>query len=318
MQLRAAPRKREGRQGYAKSAKARKLPRSLGELRESFAIFAFPRSGAALLIAAILLSGCTKPDEPVVASEVLPGVVMGTVTDVALVPLAGVNVTVEGANQSALTDATGAFRFELPPGEHVLLAALAGYKVGAQRASVASAQTAALAFVLEQLPKEEPYSVPQEANGLLGCRALLVASGEATDVPCGANDPNERARLEFPVDTVEELGGAVVEAVWEPSSSAGATLQLTVSRASGSELVPLGVAEGEERIAIALPARLLADLQAGESLVAELAAAGSLTDEEAGVDGAIVVQQPFTVYVTLFYRSEPPAGYSAVEGASGA
>lgn len=266
-----------------------------------------------LLVLAALAAGCAKPDEPVAANAVLPGLVVGTVSDAALTPLAGANVSVEGANQSMLADGSGAFRFTLPPGEHVLLASLAGYKVAALRANVVSDQTATLAFTLEPLPKDAPYRVAQEAKGLVGCRVLVERAGERTLVPCGAQDPNERTRADFAVDTVEELGGAVVELAWEPASQASGTMELVVSRAAGGKLVPIAASRGSGHVALPIPARLLGDLQPGDALVAEVTPAGSLTDDEAGADASVIAQQPFTLYVTLFYREEPPGGYSAMD-----
>lgn len=267
-----------------------------------------------LLAVALLLAGCASKEEPVAVNEVAPGIVSGTVTDAALTPLVGVNVSVEGTNESALTDAAGAFRLLLPPGEHLLLATFEGYRVAALRANVVSDATAALAFTLDPIPREEPSSMSLEAEGLLGCRVLVDAGGERTLVPCGQQDPNERTRLAFPVTTVDALGGAVVEVVWEPRSAAGRALAVTVSRGASEEALVLGASEGEGRAVISLPSRLLAEMAAGDELLVDVTPAGSLTDEEANVDAALVIQQPFTVYVTLFYRQEPPGGFSVLDG----
>lgn len=262
----------------------------------------------AMLLTGILLAGCTKDEGPVQTSAIEPGYLTGTVTDIAMVPLAGVNVTVEGTNESALTDAAGAFTFTLLPGEYVVLAAHGDHKTGALRASVLSAQPSTLAFTLDPIPRITPRVEVAEAAGYLGCGAYVLRSGERTLVPCGENDPNEQPDVEFPLMTREGLETIVVEVAWEAGTDAARSLRIDAAIRNGDELVALGAVEGRSPLSLPIPGRLVE----GDSIVVTASPAGSFLDEEAGADAGFVLQQDFTAYASLFYYEAAPGGYSAL------
>lgn len=254
------------------------------------------------------LAGCAKDDEPVAAQEVVPGHIVGTVTDVALLPLVGAAVRVEGTNLSAATDAAGGFGFELPPGEYLVLVELAEHKPAAQRASVASSSIASLAFALEAIPRIVPRVDVAEGAGFVACAVMVSNAGAQTDVPCGESDPNARTALEFGLSRTVGFEGVVVELVWEPAT-AGDALALVVSK-PGGEPVELARAEGSGRVSVTLPPRLVEGMDA---LRIDVGSAGGLTDDEATFDAGFALQQDFLVYVSQFYNQAPPAGYTAVQ-----
>lgn len=282
-----------------------------GRAREGDSISDRPALRAWMLAAVLLtasLAGCAKDEEPVAVQEVVPGRIAGTVTDVALLPLAGAQVSVEGTNLTATTDAAGGFGFELPPGDYVVLASLAEHKPGALRASVVSAGIASLAFSLEPIPRIVPRVDVAEGSGFVACAMMLDNAGTRTDVACGENDPNARTSLEFGLSRTVGFEGVVVELVWEPAT-AGDALSLVVSKA-GEEPVELARAEGSGRVAITLPPRLVEGVDA---LRVDVGSAGGLTDDEATVDAGLALQQGFSIYVSQFYNQQPAAGYTALQ-----
>lgn len=288
------------------------LTRSIGGTeRKHGSVSARLRVSVTLLIA-ILLAGCTKDDGPVQTNVIEPGTLSGTVTDVAMVPLAGVNVTVDGTNESAITDAAGAFAFTLLPGEYVVLAQHGDHRPGALRASVLSAQASALAFTLEPIPRITPRVDVAEAAGYLGCGVLVLRAGETTRVPCGDEDPNDQPAVEFPITSREGLETVVVEVAWEPGTDAASALRIDAAIRAGDDLVQLGGVEGQSPLSLSIPGRLVQ----GDTLVVTAGPAGSFLDEEAGADVGLVFQQDFAAYASLFYYEAAPGGYSALSGGS--
>lgn len=259
---------------------------------------------------ALLLAGCTSGESAQQAST-QTGVVEGVVTDPSLAPLPGALVRVDGTPLAATTDASGAFRFALPPGEHLLLATKEGHRGEALRARPeAGGAPVKLGFVLAPLPSQAPSVDVVEAHGLISCAVAVVQGTEATSVNCGSNDPNERKQLAFAMPRTPGLTGIVVELVWTPSTKASTWLNLVLL--SGDE--PIASSEGTEHISLLLPERVLAEtMQAGGDLFVVVEPAGSFTDEEAALDATADLQQPFAVYVSAFYHAPAPAGYSVAK-----
>lgn len=264
---------------------------------------------AGLLLANLALAGCTQEAAPVQERSIAPGYLTGTVTDVALLPIAGAVVSIDGMNATATTDPTGAFEFEVLPGEYVVLAKRAEYRDGALRASVISSQTSDLAFQLQAIPTIVPTLEVQEAEGYLACGAFLDRSGERASLPCGGEDPNDRPTVEFSLGSREGLEGIVVELVWEARTDAAKALRVEFSARNASEVIALGAAEGISPLRVTLAGRLIS----GDALLATVSPTGAFTDEEAGSDIGFAFQQPFTTYASLFRHQPPPGGYSALK-----
>lgn len=264
------------------------------------------RARVVLVIAAVALSGCVKDEAPTQTNAIVPGTLSGVVTDVGLRPLADANVSVEGMNVSAITDAAGSFSIPILPGEYVVLASHADHKTGALRASVLSDKTSALAFQLDAIPRIVPRVDVAQAEGYLACTALLVASSEQRPLACGESDPNERPAVEFTLGSTNGLEAVVVELVWESKTDAARWLRVDLEL-DGEQPVALGGSEGASPIVVALPGRLLTP----GVLVVRASPAGSFTDEEAGADAGVALQQSFTAYASSFYWAPPSPGYSA-------
>lgn len=256
-----------------------------------------------------MLAGCTSEEAPTQTNAIVPGTLSGVVADVALTPIAHANVTIEGTNLSALTDAAGAFAFELLPGEYVVLATAPEHRIGALRASVVSAQAATLAFQLERIPSIVPRVDVAEAAGYVACDALVETSGERRALPCGEQDPNAQPSVEFSLLSTDGLEGALVEVVWAARTDAARVLRVDVELRQGDGVVALGGAEGASPLTISLPSRVL---QPG-TLAVSASPTGSFADEEAGADVGLALQQAFTAYASFFYHAPPEPGYSAAQ-----
>lgn len=268
------------------------------------------RAALVLVVAAVLAAGCTKDEGPVATNAIEPGFLSGTVTDVALVPLAGVNVTVDGTNESALTDAAGAFRFVLEPGEHVLVATLEGYVNAAARANVVAAQDVSLNLTLSPVPKETPRVESQEGKGLIACALFVEGQPESA---CPSQDANAKPSVDFEVADASGLVGVVLELDWEPGAKTSERLALAVDLVAGESVTPLARTEGAAPVSVTLPARVLdGKVVSGTTLRVTASPAGSLTDDEAGVDAGAALQQAFTAYASFFYHEAPPAGFSVI------
>jgi hypothetical protein len=265
-----------------------------------------------LVLGALLLAGCAKP-ESVQGASFATGAIEGVVTDPSQNPIDGALVQVDGANRTATTDKTGAFRFALPPGEYLVLATSPGHRGEAQRAHPEAGASVKLAFVLTPLPTEAPTIEVAEAHGLLSCALTVQASGAPTTTSCGGQDPNERKELKLAVPSGGGLEGIVVELAWTATTPSSNVLKLTLASGAGEETIALASAEGAERVTLVLPARVIEEAGlAGTDLVARVEPAGSFTDEEAALDAGAALQQPFTVYASYFYHAAPSGGYSAI------
>lgn len=267
-----------------------------------------------LVVASAMLAGCASEEQGVALDALELGSVEGVVTDPGLRPLAGATVRVDGRNESATTDASGAYLLHVPPGEHLLLASMDGYKGGALRTNAQAGISSRLDFALAPVPTIAPSIRPAEAHGLLSCGAALYAGEQEHRYDCGGSDPNAKASVEFGVDELHGLEGAVVEVVWTPTTQLTSMLAVAVWSGEGEAAEFLGYVEAPGPINLPIPQRVLVDsLVAGVPLRVEISPTGSLTDEEAGADGGAALQQPFTVYLSLFYHAAPPAGYSVLE-----
>lgn len=275
------------------------------------------RAAVLALLVAPLLAGCAS-DEPAVSLETLSlGIIAGTVTDAALTPLEGAVVRIDGANESATTDASGAFALRVPPGEYLVLASYDAHRGGALRAAPGPGETARLAFTLAALPTERPEVVVAEQHGLISCGATVGLADQETDAACGGSDPNQRTSLRFGIDATHGLSGAVIEVAWEPSTEAAGRLRVLVSTGEGEAATLLAASEGDGHVLISLPARVLEGaLAPGATLDIQVAPTGSLTDEEAGIDAGAAFQQPFAAYLSMFYHQAQPTGYSVLQASS--
>ena len=280
----------------------------------------------AALLVAVLVSGCTGsgaptgPDVPVAAGEVL---VSGVVVDSAIRPIAGAAVQALGTDRSATTDAEGEFQLPLAPGAVVLEATHPRFAPARLDLQVTPgfAQSVVLSFAFTV--DTAPYSTLVKFDGFIVCSlgvSVIFSEecGEGVGTPVGrvGKQGNNAIRYDFQAES-PELKTAVVEQVWEPTSSAGQQLSVvfatawTCEPACGGEAVGAGSVQGPS------PLLLRADEEDLAPHLADPAAVFTtytlaLTDVAAA---NIVLNQPFQLFVSLFYRAPAPEGYSFVAGA---
>lgn len=269
---------------------------------------------AVLLLVAPALAGCASDSEAPALTTLAMGTLEGTVVDASLAPLPGAVVSVDGANATTTADATGLFRLVVPPGEYLVLATAAGHRGGALRAAPGPGETAKLQFMLAALPTLSPDVQVQEGHGLLSCGGAFFVGEQEEHLACGSQDPNQRTSVEFTAGSLHGLEGAVVEVVWEPTTQAATMLGISVWSTSGEGEEFLAYGEMASPAALTIPGRVLAEnVSPGRPLRVEVTPTGSLTDEEANLDAGLALQQPFAVYVSMFYHQPPPAGYSVLQ-----
>lgn len=271
------------------------------------------------LVLPALLAGCAADEPEVQPLEVQTALLSGTVTTLALEPLGGIRVYVPNSPHEALTDSTGRFELRLPLGEYILLTDAPGYVNTAQRARL-DGPDVQLAFQLRAVPTQAPSVRTFEAEGLVACGALVQNGdghddGSARRVDCGASDTNQRPYVDFVLDAEPGTSGIVIELTWKPTTDAGKRLLLRATQVNGGTEETVGEVEGDgyARVVVA-PSVAALRLAAGGTLRVHAVPAGSFLDENSALDAGVVVEQPFTVYVTAFAHAPPAPDFSVLDG----
>lgn len=276
----------------------------------------------ALLVALLVtasLAGCTSEEEGPALAAVQTAKLSGTVTTIALEPLADARVLVPDSPYETRTDTTGRFEFVLPLGEYVVITDLADYINAAQRARL-DGPDVSLAFQLKPKPTEAPGQRTYEAHGLYSCGATVKTGDSHGDdssqtFDCGSSDPNARESLDFFLEPEPGISGLVIELSWEPVSDAGRAFHLHAFQMNGETPEEIGETEGLGYARIVVP-ETAAQIRFSEggTLRATAVPAGSFLDEESPADVGLVFQQPFAVYVTVFTNAPPPPAFSVIGG----
>jgi hypothetical protein len=298
----------------------------------------------AALLMAVSLAGCSDgggqaepgPDVPDLGLEATAttGVIRGVVVDDAIRPLAGVLVTATAAGQptrQATTGDTGFFGFEgLSPGTYFLTANRTGYfetqtsvevVAGVPDPPVAKLQLAADIANM-------PYSVLSKFDGFLECGLSVIALCAAgQELPVVGNLTNDRF---YGIVTVERPPMLIQsEMVWEPTTAASDELWIWHSLESKD-----GGFNGSCDCWVQGPSPLVMVTNETGAVDNEYGTnndvyvrifTGSIdgTRNPADPSGcygnpAVVtycggvgysVEQPFTVYTTVFYGYLPPDGW---------
>lgn len=288
-----------------------------------------------LLAAAVLavsLAGCS--DAPaadagdgvqVGAGEVL---LEGVVVDAAIRPVPGAKVTAQAAGAAAAEATTGddgAFAFALPPGAAVLEASHSAYAPVRHTVQLLDGAGANPRVVLQFsfAASEAPYATVAKFDGFIVCSLGLsvvfseeCGAGVGTPVGRVGEQGNNAIRFDFQPDS-PSLKTAIVEQAWTPTSEAGRQLAVvfatgwTCEPACGGEAVGEGSVQGSSPLLLRADEADLADHLADPASVYTTYTL-ALTDT---VAANVVLNQPFQLFVSLFYREPAPEGHSFV-GAS--
>lgn len=278
----------------------------------------------ALMAPAMALAGCSDGGGPERGPEDLPdayddivtsqdkGAIVGIVVNEAIVPLAGVKVSLQGVGDEALTDDQGAFLFnDLEPGTYFLLASKLGYQP-AQASAEAHAGDAEPPLVRIQLiadPQNLPYATTEVWEGFVSCAATVGADGVASagghicDESVGSRYIHEFAFADgrFPDYVQDEL-------VWDNTQPLGDQLSPGYYRggvtdwksATGTSPVLLSATGDELRAE---------EAERGENLTSVVVRVFPGTDT-----GAVATyNQAFVIYHTTFYGFEPRDGWRFTE-----
>lgn len=282
------------------------------------------RPFAFVAVAAILFAGCLQPDagtDEEVAKDTDPTptfariALEGWILDGGHVGLAGANVTVDAVNVSAVTDETGYYGFAVLPLEEPLLVVVEreGFRALSKTVTVPRNESLLLNFTLEPVPVKEPRVDVKTHGGFLSCQSSIIVNEENTHTQCGANDPNDRTRIEFTVgpDTV----GIVLELAWTAATPLADQLNLTIETVGfGDQDQVLTTSVGASVLRAQVNALQSTRFYSQGGIVRATVSAGSEPDEEESSVGASVhVQQGFELHASTFYVEGPSPTYTALE-----
>lgn len=204
----------------------------------------------ALAVAAVALAGCAQEsqvqqdaDEEETFQEFDlkadkdTGVIRGIVVTSAIVPIAGVNVTLQGQDKATVTNEQGAFGFSgLAPGTYFLVAEKAGFITIQQSASVTAGddKPPILKILLEADPAAQPYSELVQFNGFIACSFTLVLVSFAA---CGLTGVSSVTGNDFIRNVVYERVPAFVqsEMVWDSTQAFGDSMSMSWTDPRGGQ-----------------------------------------------------------------------------------
>ncbi len=261
---------------------------------------------AMLLVAAVLLAGCSDAssthDDPPALKPVEPDLadIQGVVVDEALRPVANATVQLMAQEATTTTNAKGGFTFsQLQPGLVTMRASAPGYLPVQASVDLVAGEVATPKLLLPIDASAVPYQELHHWQGFIELSASLATF--ATDLVLESVLNQSLCRCTFVFDVDEQPNAYVYEVYLEENLPDGPTgpseyyWELIGSAADGEiessfDPIPIyqvidGSAFPEER-----------------------------TQITARVTGSAFwpsLQQEYTLFVTVFYRADPPAGWSA-------
>jgi hypothetical protein len=241
-------------------------------------------------------------------------VLHGAVFDTALRPLAGAEVRV--GNASTASDAQGLYSFAgLPRGQALIVtAAFAGFRSASRQATLED-QDVRLDLVLEALPSSNGYVDVVKFNGQINCQMMVVVSGaeqEGTD--CGKQAGQDADA--WPIAVSPQLASAVVEVTWSSTQPAADGLGARLDAQGGDPDAPVAQVVGRSplRLVVAQAAAQRLFAASGGTLTLTVYAMPVTAEDEQAAAAAVVVDQPFKAYASLFYVVPGSPTYSLVNG----
>lgn len=259
---------------------------------------------AATLLALMLLAGCTggggggdtggpAPPDVEVDPDSRFGAISGVVVDEAIRPVAGAVVQLISSGRNTTADEAGQFSFtQLEPGFYAMTATAPRFLATQASADVLSGSTAKVRVQLQPDPSPVPYHVTYQHDGFMQAWAT-IAEYEFQEL-AGQAAPLCDCRLNFTPEAKPTT--LVYEAYWEETTPNPGPFEY------------YWVVEQEETGARAedyCTSPCYADLS-GAGFEAGVPAYARLD----GPDEWVVANQPFELFVTLFYNGEAPDGWS--------
>ena len=287
----------------------------------------------AILIVSAALAGCADsatdaPPETVdfsgieAKSTATTGVIRGVVVDAAIVPVADVTVTLQGAGDSTTTNENGVFAFsELEPATYFLSASKPGWTT-VQQATVVVAGVAepdAVRIQLEQDPGSTPYYSENYWQGFFTCSSAALQVCPAVNLVfelAGQDEPLEDEFLTtVPIDMPPQWINT--ELVWESTQATGSTLDFyleKVSKSDGTDWSFQRSTVGESPILITVDADEAAGYSFGTANdMRHRVFPGGVTEDLPGALVGAQINQEFEIFSHVFYNYQPPEGWRFTE-----
>lgn len=294
---------------------------------------------ALLLLATVAFAGCAGggggeenevPDElvedaPEVEVTSTTGGIRGVVVDDAIRPIKGATVEVTGTDKKAMTTETGLFAFSgLEAGPYFVKASHPLYDVQQQSVEVVAgvAEPEPVKFLLTRVVLQDPYYQTIKFDGFIVCSANVDGVGYSEECGEGVGLPvvgrvggqdNNYVQFDFTVGAGAK--SIILEQVWEPTSEAGRAFFTPVSTewvcdpfCGGSRFTEM---DGESPLYGRIEEEELLDHEVvPDETPITMFTYASLSSNPAGV----VLNQPFSSFVTVFYHAPAPEGWSFVNG----
>lgn len=266
-----------------------------------------------------LLAGCSEPP-PAPDIQVAPGerLVEGVVVDAAIRPVAGARVTVVGAGEGQTTESDGEFAFALAFGAAVFEATHPRFAPVRQTLDVAAGDEAKVVLQFSFTAGEAPYKTVVKYDGFVVCSlgiSLIFSEecGEGVGTPVGrfGKQGNNAIRYDFVAED-PSLKTIVLDLVWTPTSEAGCEMLYlfntawTCEPACGGNAVGAGSVQGPSPLLLRVDeADLSPHLQDPATVFTTYALARNDISQV-----NILLNQPFQLFVSTFYREPAPEEYS--------
>ncbi len=276
------------------------------------------RFTACLLVAVMLLAGCTAPDDDVAPDETDGASIRGLVVNPALLPMEGARVQILGTSLENTTNADGTFHFDDVPLRSeppILLVRLDGYRdlTHALPEPLQPGDDHEIRVELQYAAIDEPYREHMPFNGFIACSALVAAGHshggadhEDDQTDCSANAPSDDV-WEFQVDAGVE--NVVIEVAWDADTQAAEYLSMTIHGVGvddGND-IKFYFTEGTSPLR-GVVSQLQADTYYREGGAVRVSIAVAGPDSDYVVSAA--VNQQFQVIASAFYVEPGPSDYS--------
>lgn len=299
-----------------------------------------------LLLIAVALSGCTgkgsksegAPAVPSAAQAVADaesGSITGFVTDDQELPVPDAGVAIVGRRNETKTDSAGRFTFNgLPPGTYQLAANKIGYEVATKIVTVNVGEISEVFIPLVPIPAEVPHEVVQPRTGVIKCSArwfpAIPVVGTTGLAVCGVSPVDVVVGDKFLLTwIVSEKGAreAFLEMKWQTTQALGRGLLLIweLDGQSNNAAGTLGRREGVSPLTIHANEAKFEQLKSsfntwdcfakGCRFQTRVFASANTTNINSPekIDVGVVVDQPFTQYLTVFHYMTKPSEYTAVQ-----
>ena len=307
------------------------------------------RAGTCLLVSCVLLAGCsaapnkgpsaTGPSGLPVEVTQSTGAIRCLVVDDRIQPVAGVAITVRGADvaRNATTDAQGRCALSgLAPGTYFLSAASPLHQPAQTSVEVQAgvAEPPLTRLQLQRLYTNAPYSVQVTRDGFFECSqdgaSVWYSSSTCADGVFGPASQAEPAlsnvtdqQREWHSDVAPGWQALVFEMSWQPTSQGtspkmGMVISTYKPTRNGAHCFAELVGTS--------PARLQIDVGVAHAtncgVAPTMIPAGGMDNmsyfvsvrSADGITPGLAINQKFTVYLTMFHYGRPPDGWSFVAG----